>query len=124
MAVTVGPFLSAVLLVALSVAACSAHLPTPRTGPHLGEQPAIVPFPPPPGKVEVIPPRPPALRDPVWIDGEWDWTGRRWQWKDGAWSDQAPDAYYAPPTTLRASDGTLEYLPGVWKKKAAPAPAP
>ena len=107
------------LLAVLAMAACEAPLPTPRTGPHLGEQPTTIPFPPPPGKVEIIPPRPPALQHPVWIDGEWQWSGRRWQWKDGAWADQAPDAYYAPPTMLRGSDGTLEYFPGAWKKTPA-----
>ena len=108
-----------VLAAAVTLLACGSPLPTPRTGPHLGEVPVTIPYPPPPGRVEIIPARPPALKHPVWVDGEWDWGGRRWQWKDGVWADQAPDTYYALPLTLRASDGTLEFFPGGWKKKAS-----
>jgi hypothetical protein len=107
----------------VSLAACTSSLTAPRTGPHADETPAVVPYPPPPGEVEVIPPRPPGLKNPVWIDGEQQWNGRRWAWKEGGWRDQAPDEYFAPPTTERASDGSLLHYAGVWKKiGASPRP--
>lgn len=110
--------------VVVSLAACASSLPTPRTGPHANEKPLVVPYPPPPGEVEVIPPRPPASKDPVWVDGEQQWNGRRWAWKEGGWRDQAPDEYFAPSTTERASDGTLLHYPGIWKKVGAPPSSP
>jgi hypothetical protein len=114
----------AVLGMVLSLVACSSSLPAPRTGPHTDEKPATVPYPPPPGEVEVIPPRPPAFKHPVWVDGEQQWNGRRWAWKDGGWRDQASDEYFAPPTTERASDGTLVHYPGIWKKIGAASSSP
>jgi len=117
------PLLGMVLsLVAL--VACGSSLPAPRTGPHADDEtPMVVPYPPPPGEVEVIPPRPPTLKHPVWVDGEQQWNGRRWAWKEGGWRDEAPDEYFAPSTTKRASDGTLLHNPGVWKKVGAASSA-
>jgi hypothetical protein len=110
------PCLPPVLGVMIFLGACGSSLPAPRTGPHADEKPAVVPYPSPPGEVEIIPPRPPNLKHPVWVDGEQQWNGRRWAWKDGGWRDQAPDEYFAPPITWRASDGTLLHYPGIWKR--------
>jgi len=110
------------LLAALSFVACAPTLPVPRTGEHGGEQPLVVLTPPPPGRVEVVPPRPRELKHPVWVDGEWEWVGRRWVWKERGWQDEPPGAYYAPPVTKRQPDGRLLHFPGTWKKDEPAGP--
>lgn len=102
----------------LALAACTPALPLPKTGPHLGDEPVSVPTTPPPGKVEVVVAPPATLKAPVWIDGEWEWTGRRWQWKEARWEEPKGD-YWAPALTLRLANGTLAHFPGAWKKGAA-----
>ncbi len=72
---------------------------------------------PPPGKVETVPPRPKDMKHPVWVDGEWEWTGRRWTWKEHGWEDQQPGMVYAPPLTRRVPDGRIEHLRGIWRKE-------
>ena len=117
-------------LLAVSLLACGGGLPEPRYTKHDGETPQVVPSMPPPGKVEIVPPRPATLKHPVWIDGEWEWTGRRWTWKEPGkdpgkapgWVDAPPDAAYALPLTLRLPDGRLVHFPGGWKKDKPPPP--
>lgn len=95
--------------------ACGGGLPTPRTGPHSPDDPAvIVPYPPPPAHVEVVPPPPEGLEDPVWVDGEWQWRSRRWVWLAGRWEEPYPGAYFAPATTVRRGDGEIVWFGGVW----------
>src|SRR5262245_56475058 len=103
---------------ALALTACNQLIPTPKLGPHETEEPVTVPYPPPPAKVEVIPSPPPELKNPVWIDGEWLWRGRRWVWQAGQWELPLAGGYYASPTTVRLADGTLLYYPGAWKEPA------
>jgi hypothetical protein len=79
---------------------------------------------PPPGKVEVVPPRPKDLKHPVWIDGEWEWSGRRWTWKEHGWQELPSGESYALPTTRRLADGRLGHYPGAWKSDAAKPDAP
>lgn len=112
-------FLSLSLVLALT--ACGSGLPVPKTGPHIGDTPVSVPTPPPPGKVQVIGPPPAALKQPVWIDGEWDWNGRRWQWREGRWEEPKGE-YWAQAITVRFPDGALAHFKGIWKKKKDPAP--
>jgi hypothetical protein len=105
------------LAVAIALPACGGSaLPLPVTGPHTGEEPVLVPTPPPPGKVEIIGKPDPKLKSPVWIDGDWEWSGRRWEWKDGRWVHPMRGGYYAPPTTMRLPDGSLGFFKGAWKK--------
>ena len=105
---------SIALYVLLSTPSCSKSLPVPTTGSHAGDEPTVVPYPPPPARVEVVPPPPPALKGAVWIDGEWQWKGRRWVWQRGQWEVPYPGAYYAPSATVRLSDGTLAWFGGAW----------
>ncbi len=77
---------------------------------------------PPPGNVEIVPPRPKEFKRPVWIDGEWQWTGRRWVWKDHGWQDAPPDQFYEAPVTRRLVDGRLVHFPGLWKKNEPAKP--
>ena len=114
---TTGRQIAAVAVLALG---CSATpLAVPPSGPHIDEEPVVVPYPPPPARVEIIPAPPARLTDPVWIDGEWEWHARRWVWNGGHWEAARPNAYRAPPTTVALSDGTLAYFPGAWHAAAA-----
>jgi hypothetical protein len=111
----------AVLLVllpaALALFGCAAVsiVPVPKTGPHQGEEPVLVPFPAPPPRVEVIGNAPTTMKDAVWIDGEWLWKARRWVWQGGHWDLPLPGGYYAPPVTVRLADGALAHYAGAWK---------
>jgi hypothetical protein len=67
--------------------------------------------------VEIVPPVPKEYKHPIWVDGEQEWSGRRWVWKPGGWRDQAPDECYLPPATKRLADGRIVHAPGVWKKE-------
>ena len=104
-----------VVLAVLLVSACGSRFPTPPTGPHpAGSTNFIdVPFPPPPARVEVVPPAP---RDPgaVWVDGEWAWQGKRWAWLPGGWVVPPRGAYFAPWLVYRLDNGRLLFAPGAW----------
>jgi hypothetical protein len=96
----------------------------PRYVEHAGPPPQYVPTMPPPGKVEVVPPRPKDLKHPVWVDGEWEWSGRRWTWKEHGWQEQPQGESYALPTTRRLADGRLGHYPGAWTSDTAKPDAP
>ena len=104
-------------LLALPLFGCTAVsvVPSPPTGPHLAEEPALVPYPPPAARVEVVGSAPANMKDGVWIDGEWLWKARRWVWQGGHWDMPLPGGYYAPPVTVRLSDGALAHYAGAWK---------
>ncbi len=110
------------LLALVALAGCGGALPEPPYANHDGTTSQVVPSVPPPGKVEVVTPRPKEMKHPVWIDGEWEWSGRRWTWKEHGWVDAPPGQSYARPTTARLPDGRLVYYPGAWKKDAPPSP--
>jgi hypothetical protein len=99
----------------LLLSACSSSLPRPPTGrvPTAGMM--EVPYPPPPARVEVIPPQPGKLD--VWIDGQWDWGGRAWQWLPGSWLTPPPNAYFTRWTTMRTIDGRLLFARAAWRRK-------
>jgi hypothetical protein len=104
-----------VAILALALVACGSNrLPVPPNGPHVDETPTLVPYPPPPARVEIIPDPPKEMKNPVWIDGEWQWKGRRWVWQRGQWEMPLPGGYYAPSATVALSDGTLAWFPGKW----------
>lgn len=93
-------------------------IPVPPTGPHIGEVPALVPYPAPAARVEVVGQAPASMKDAVWIDGEWLWKSRRWVWQGGHWDLPLPGGYYAPPVTVRLGDGALAHYAGAWKSVA------
>ncbi len=107
------------LALALSFAAleaCAPAIPQPPAGFHdADEEPKTVPFRPPPGRAEIVTPRPKDLKLPVWIDGDWIWRGRRWVWIPGAWQEMKPGQTYAPGVTVQMNDGRLAYFAGAWK---------
>ena len=122
------------LLVAAAVAlgtaaafACGApKLPGPPFTGHPASALTEVPYPPPPARVEAVPPRP-EDDGSVWSDGEGVWQTRRWAWKPGRWVKPPSGARYAPWTTVRDRIGTLYLASGTWRdakglELAEPAP--
>ena len=75
-----------------------------------------VPFPPPPARVETVPPRKTASE--VWVDGQWEWDGRAWKWRDGAWTTPPPNAYFTRWSTKRRGDGQLLFARAEWRDRA------
>lgn len=106
---------SAALVAALSLGlpACLGRLPRPPTGPTPADALIEVPYPPPPARVEVVPPR--KHDHEVWLDGQWDWDGSAWKWIPGSWATPPAGAYFAPWTTVRRSDGRLFFAPAAWR---------
>ncbi len=112
------------------VAACSGEaLPHPTFVSQPTSALVEVPFPPPPGRPEVIPAEPKLTAlpsgydggwgdvppDPVWIDGGWQWSGQHWSWKRGRWVAMPKGIVYAPWTTVRRADGVLFFAPGAFR---------
>jgi hypothetical protein len=106
---------TAVSLMLLGAAGCGA-LPRPPTGPvppgAAGEE---VPYPPPPARVETVPPR--HADGEVWIDGQWDWEGEAWRWLSGAWVSPPPNAYFTPWTTTLESNGRFLFVRATWRRR-------
>ena len=108
---------SLVTLGALAALACGSGLRTVPTGsaPTAHAESIIVEYPPPPAEVEVIPDDPGAPC--AWMDGYWDWAGRRWNWVPGAWVVPPEGCYRSTPVTvwLPSEDhGELYYLRSRW----------
>jgi hypothetical protein len=109
--------------------ACGQALPRPPTGPHpeTAREDVEVPYPPPPARGEIVPPRPESTESAVWLDGSWTWLAGRWVWEPGGWVTQPPRAYLARWTLLRSPDGRLYFLPNAWyqarSNTSLPAPA-
>ncbi|HEY5955916.1 MAG TPA: hypothetical protein VIV60_05160 [Polyangiaceae bacterium] len=83
-----------------------------------------VPYPPPPAKVETMPPMP-GNRACVYWDGQWVFGPRDWQWVSGAWVIQRDDCAFQRSRlfwhTLGADRAELRYRPGRWVQSANPA---
>jgi hypothetical protein len=110
-------------LVPLAVFACGPPLPQPPYTPQATNALTPVEFAPPPGRVELIPPRPPKAD--AWVDGEWIPRHGRWYWLLGRWVKTVPGATYSPWVVVRTSDGDVYYAPGVWKdRNGSPIPPP
>lgn len=104
---------------AFALAACGPWLPLPPTGTHAGDEPILVPEAPPLPHVEIIPDRPLGLPDAVWVDGQWLFRGRRWEWEPGRWEVPRPGATYAPPEVAYLPGGRIAWYPGRWNAPAA-----
>lgn len=111
--VLVGPALS-----------CSAALPHPPYSPQATTALTQVDFGPPPGRVEIVPKRPPGAD--AWVDGEWIRRHGRWYWLVGRWVKTPPHWSFSPWVFVRGADGAPFYAPSMWKDpagNASPAPA-
>lgn len=105
----------AIVLGTAAAFACGApKLPAPPYTNHPTSALTEVPYPPPPARVEAVPPRP-KDDDAVWLDGEWIWQTRRWAWKPGRWIKPPAGARFAPWTTVRDRIGTLYLASGTWR---------
>ena len=93
--------------------ACSGSLPHPRYLAQPSSALTAVPMPPPPARVELVPPLP--AKGAVWVDGEWVFRRGRWAWSLGQWVVPAPGTFFSPWTAVRSADGTLLLAPGVWR---------
>jgi hypothetical protein len=93
--------------------ACASDLPGPPYIPQPSAALVAVQYPPPPARVEFVPPKPPG--EAVWIDGEWVWKARRWSWRSGRWVVPIPEARFSPWAVVRGADGTLYFASGAWR---------
>lgn len=93
---------------------CPATVPTPPLAGHEADVPETVPYPPPPARVELLPPRP--SDEATWVDGEWLWTESGWAWRPGSWEHPRPGARWAPPLSVRLPHGELVHYRGRWHK--------
>lgn len=103
----------ALFVFALVAIGCAAELPLPTSGPVPMTALRRIPYPPPTARTEIVPPRP----DPraVWIDGQWDFLLRRWQWQEGGWVLPPASAYFTPWLTVRRADGELFFARPAWR---------
>jgi hypothetical protein len=108
----------------LALAGCSGGVVHPPYAPQPQSALVEVTAPPPPGRVEVVPPRPKGAS--AWVDGEWAWRRRRWSWTPGRWVARPAGALFSPWVFERGPDGRFWYAPGVWRdaKGAAVSPPP
>jgi hypothetical protein len=109
----------------LATVACSSALPEPVLAERPASELVEVPYPPPPARVEHVPTEP--ERAAVWIDGEWEWDGRRWAWRYGGWIAAPSEGIsLAKWVTVRRTDGALMFAPSLWRDATGhvvPSPA-
>jgi hypothetical protein len=79
-------------------------------GAHPANDGVRVPYPPPPAKVEEVPPQPSSAC--VWTDGYWDFTDR-WEWQAGEWVMAPPHCRLAR-VELRREQGQLWHARPRW----------
>lgn len=117
--------IAAAILAGGFLACGSARMPAPPYVQHPTLALEPIPYPPPPARVEYVPPRP--RPNAVWLDGEWAWQARRWAWKPGRWVVPPPNARFAPWVTVRNEAGALFFAEGAWRDaygKVVPPPPP
>jgi hypothetical protein len=93
------------------LAACGPSLPTAELGAHPKDDYVVVEYPPPPAKVEEPPGAPDD--DCVWVDGHWEYIGRRWEWRRGEWV-RPPSVCRLAPARIAWEGKELRYRPPRW----------
>ena len=98
------------LLVCATTFGCGGrHAEAPR-GAHPPNDAVVVPYPPPPAKVEEVPPQPSGTC--TWTDGYWEFSDR-WEWQPGEWV--VPQAHCRlAPVELRRQAGQLWHARPRW----------
>jgi hypothetical protein len=102
--------------------ACGGSVPHARYMAQPSTALTAVALPPPPGRVELVPPSP--VSGAVWTDGEWTYRHGRWSWSLGQWVVPAEGTFLSPWTTVRGGDGTLFHAPSVWRDAKGQLVAP
>ena len=108
------------------LAGCGGRFPRPPYSAQPTSALVELRAPPPPARVESVPPRPDA-GGAVWIDGEWTWRRSRWAWMPGRWVVPPAGETFSPWVVVRGEDGQLWQAPGTWrdaKGNAVEAPTP
>jgi hypothetical protein len=96
------------------LAGCSGALPRPPATQVEASDYVPVPFAPRVPPVEFIPPSP--SKNAVWVDGSWEWSGRRYGWRYGSWVIPPANARHARWVVVRREeDGQLFFAPSDWK---------
>jgi hypothetical protein len=110
-------------VLAFACAACGTRLPEPQHARQPRSEYSPVPYPPPAGFSEVVPPAP--NRDALWVDGHWAWRGRTYVWQRGGWVAPPKGARFAPWQVHYTQDGTLMFADAVWyDAQLQPIPSP
>jgi hypothetical protein len=91
-----------------------APQPSATSAARVGPASIEVPFPPPPARVEFVPPRPSPRA--LWIDGQWTWEGR-WTWERGGWIEVDASAFFLPWSVYRHRDAVLRFYPASWWRR-------
>lgn len=102
--------LAGTISLGLALLACSSRRAEAPQSPHAPNDAVVVPYPPPPAKVEELSPQP--NRSCLWIDGYWDFTDR-WEWQPGEWIVPQPHCRLAP-VELRRQGGELWHARPRW----------
>ena len=97
----------------LAVDGCGSSLPMAPSIAQPANAFIDVPFPPPPPRVEFVPPQPKSGAS--WIDGAWTREGTRWRWKRGGWYDVPPGVFYSQWETLRPDGTRLLFAAPAWR---------
>lgn len=95
------------------LAACSR---TPEAARPVAEEFVEVGYPPPPAQIEELQAELPGRPECRWLDGHYEWRGRRWQWQPGKWIVPPRDCAYAPASVSysRPPNAKLYYAPPRW----------
>jgi hypothetical protein len=101
------------MVLVLAASCGTPSLPGPPLAAHVTADLVAIDAPPPPARVEEIPPRPRGV-EAVWLDGEWVLRGSRFRWRRGRWAERVPGLAFAPWSVVRAEDGRLFMAPGKW----------
>jgi hypothetical protein len=90
-----------------------------------------VDYPPPPAQIEEREEKLAGRPDCTWLDGHYEWRGRRWQWVAGGFVVAPAGCSYAPGLSSWSRPPTprLYYTPPRWyrasgQKEPCPAPIP
>jgi hypothetical protein len=95
---------------------------------EVGGKPVEMP-PPPVGDVPTMPPPPPKeeRNEPragfVWVAGQWDWRGGKYDWTPGHWERERAGKHWRP-TRWEQHEGKWTQVVGDWEDEGAAVPPP
>ena len=93
--------------------ACSRR---PEAARPVAEEFVEVDYPPPPAQIEERDEGLAGRPECRWLDGHYEWRGKRWQWLPGSWVVAPSGCHYAPSLTRwsRPPGPRLYYTPPRW----------